>query len=90
MTCCVFLLPLGGSTRRNKHGKEYRSALSLHKVVSQPFHGSVQCYYHVIYDIAGVKLGCKNRIKLERQGLEKEKARKRNMSIAQGVAALVA
>ena len=44
----------------------------------------------ILYMIAGVKLGCENRIKLERQGLEKEKARKRNMSIAQGVAALVA
>ena len=42
VTRCVFLLPLGGSSRRNKQDKEYRSALGLHKVVSQLFRGSVQ------------------------------------------------
>ena len=38
---CLFLLPLGGSSRRNKD-EEYRSTLGLHMVVSQPCHGSVQ------------------------------------------------
>ena len=50
VTHCVFLLPLGGSSRRNKQDKGYRSALGLHKVVSQPMHGLVQYYYHFIYD----------------------------------------
>ena len=50
VTHCMFLLPLGGLSRRNKQDKEYRSALGLHKVVSQPFRGSVQYYYHFIYD----------------------------------------
>ena len=47
---CVFLLPLGGSSRWNKQNKECRSVLGLHKVVSQPFHGSVQYSYHFIYE----------------------------------------
>ena len=34
---------------RNEQDKEYRSALGLHKVVSQSFRGSVQYYYH-FYD----------------------------------------
>ena len=50
VTHCVFLLPLGGSSRRNMQGEEYRSALGLHKIVSQPFHGLVQYYYNLIYD----------------------------------------
>ena len=48
-THCVFVLPLEGSLRRNKQDKEYRSALGLHKVLSQSFRGSVQYYYH-FYD----------------------------------------
>ena len=47
VTHCVFLLPLGGSSRRNKQDKEDRSALGLHNVVSQPFRGSVQYYCHL-------------------------------------------
>ena len=50
VTHCVFLLPFGGSSRRDKQDKEYRSALGLHKVVSQPFHHSVQYYFNFIYD----------------------------------------
>ena len=50
VTHCVFLLPLGRSSRRNKQDKEYRSVFGLHKVVPQPFHSSVQYYYHFIYD----------------------------------------
>ena len=48
VTHCVFLLPLGASLRRNEQDKEYRLALGLHKVVSQPFHGSVQYNYNFI------------------------------------------
>ena len=36
---CVFLLPLEGSSWRKKQDEEYRSAVGLHKVVSQPCHG---------------------------------------------------
>ena len=42
ITHCAFLLPLGGSSRQKKQDKEYRSALGLHKVVSQLFHVSAQ------------------------------------------------
>ena len=47
---CVFLLPLEGSSRRKKQDEGYRSALGLHKVVSQPCHGSVQYWYRFTYD----------------------------------------
>ena len=50
VTNFVFLLPLGGSLRRNKQDKKYRSALGLHKVVSLPIHDLVQYYYHYIHD----------------------------------------
>ena len=41
VTHCMFLLPPAGLSRRNKQDKGYKSALGLHKVVSQPFRGSV-------------------------------------------------
>ena len=53
---CVFPLPLRGSSQRNKEDEKYLSTLDLHRVVSQRCHGSVQWYYHFIYDSRGKTL----------------------------------
>ena len=76
VTHCVFLLPLGGSSRRDKQGEGYRSALGLHPMVR--------------YSIAIILYDSRSSITLER--LEQKRAGKASMKsrITRSGAALIA